>query len=212
MIDIIQVVLVVGAYLLGSIPTAVWLGKIFYGIDIREHGSGNAGATNTFRILGAKAGVPVLIIDILKGFAAVKLVLLSGLNADSNAWVNFKIALAFAALLGHIFPLFVGFRGGKGVATLLGGVIAIVPLPAAIAVGIFVLVLAASKYVSLASMSAGVSFPFSVIFIMKSETPSLIIFSIFVAVLLVVTHKKNIQRLLKKQESRFDPFAKSRKA
>jgi acyl phosphate:glycerol-3-phosphate acyltransferase len=210
MIDYLQVILIVGAYLLGSIPTAVWLGKAIAGIDVREHGSGNAGATNTIRVLGLRIGIPVLIIDVLKGWTAVKLVLLSDFIPDSSAWVNFKIALAFAALLGHIFPVFVGFRGGKGVATLLGGVIAIVPLAAAVAVGIFIVVLILTKYVSLSSMVAGLSFPFSVVFLIKSAPPSLVVFSVFVGVLLILTHKKNIQRLLKKQETRFDPFAKTK--
>jgi glycerol-3-phosphate acyltransferase PlsY len=164
------------------------------------------------QILGPKAGVPVLIIDVLKGFAAVKLVLLSGYNSEGHAWVNFKIALCFAALLGHIFPLFVGFRGGKGVATLLGGVIAIAPLSAGVAVLVFVLVLLGSKYVSLSSMTAGLTFPFSVLLLVKNQAPSLIVFSIFVTILLIITHKKNIIRLIKKQESRFDPFSKTRKA
>ncbi len=163
MIDYLQAILIVAAYLLGSIPTSVWIGKIFYGTDVREHGSGNAGATNTFRVLGAKAAVPVLIVDILKGFAAVKLALLSNINPVSDVWVNFKITLAIAALLGHIFPVFVGFRGGKGVATLLGGVIAIAPLSAAAAVAVFILVLTTTRYVSLSSMLAGVSFPFTVL-------------------------------------------------
>jgi acyl phosphate:glycerol-3-phosphate acyltransferase len=119
--------------------------------------------------------------------------------------------LAISALLGHIFPLFVGFRGGKGVATLLGGVIAIAPLSAAVGVGIFILVLTTTRYVSLSSMLAGLSFPFSVLLFHSSPAPSLIVFSVFVAVLLVITHKKNIQRLLKKQESRLD-FSKARTA
>jgi acyl phosphate:glycerol-3-phosphate acyltransferase len=211
MLDYVQAILIVSAYLLGSIPTSVWIGQMFYGVDVREHGSGNAGATNTFRVLGARAGVPVLIIDILKGFAAVKLVLLTNMDPEGHAWVNFKIALAIAALLGHIFPVFVGFRGGKGVATLLGGVIAIAPLSAAAGVAIFILVLASTRYVSLSSMLAGISFPFTVILFYNSPAPSLMVFSVFVAVLLIITHKKNIQRLLKKQESRFD-FSKVRAA
>lgn len=211
MIDYVQAILIVAAYLLGSIPSSVWIGKMFYGIDVREHGSGNAGATNTFRVLGPKAGVPVLIIDIIKGFGAVKLVLLTNMNPEGDAWVNFKIALAIAALLGHIFPLFVGFRGGKGVATLLGGAIAIAPVSAAVGVAIFIVVLASTRYVSLSSMLAGLSFPFSVLLLFESPAPSLVIFSVCVALLLIITHKKNIQRLLKKQESRLDLF-KSRAA
>src|ERR1700740_3421660 len=109
-----QVLPLIAAYLMGSIPTAVWIGRIFYGIDVREYGSGNAGATNTFRVLGKKAGIPVLIIDILKGTAAVSLSFLSGFQADTPFFTNFQIGLGIAALIGHIFPIFAGFRGGKG--------------------------------------------------------------------------------------------------
>jgi acyl phosphate:glycerol-3-phosphate acyltransferase len=211
MIDWTQVFLIVSAYLLGSIPSAVWVGKIFFGVDVREHGSGNAGATNTLRVLGAKAGISVLVIDVLKGFLAVELIHLhSVLQSNSTIWINFRIALCIAALIGHIFPIFAGFRGGKGVATLLGGVIALVPIAAIIAAFIFILVLFIFRYVSLASMAGGLSFPFSVIFLVDKPPVFLIVFSSFVAVLLIITHKKNIQRLISRQESRFEPFAKSK--
>ena len=109
--------LILGSYLLGSIPTAVWIGKAFYGIDVREFGSGNAGATNTFRVLGKKAGFPVLIIDVLKGSAAVALAFLSPIAFENPDFVDLQLGLGVAVLLGHIFPVFAGFRGGKGVAT-----------------------------------------------------------------------------------------------
>src|SRR5687768_13215686 len=118
------------AYLLGSIPSAVWIGKRFYGIDVREFGSGNAGATNTFRVLGKKAGIPVLLIDIFKGWLAVQLAYLSSYRIDSVEFVNLELVLGIAALIGHIFPVYVGFRGGKGIATLLGVVIGVHPYAA----------------------------------------------------------------------------------
>jgi glycerol-3-phosphate acyltransferase PlsY len=103
------------AYLLGSIPSAVWIGKAMCGIDVREYGSGNAGATNTFRVLGKKAGIPVLIVDIAKGYFALQLAQIIGnYLPGTQQYVNFKLALGIAALLGHIFPVFAGFRGGKG--------------------------------------------------------------------------------------------------
>lgn len=211
MINFFEIIIIFCSYLLGSIPTAVWIGKIFYKIDVRKFGSGNAGATNTFRTIGSKAGISVLIIDILKGFIAVKLVLLSSIDPNTNAWINFKIVLTVVALIGHIFPIFARFKGGKGVATLLGAVIAIAPWAAAIAVVVFIIVLTVTKYVSLASMFAVTSFPIVVIYILKLESNSLICFSILVAILLLATHHKNIERLINKKEVRFDIFSKSKK-
>jgi acyl phosphate:glycerol-3-phosphate acyltransferase len=207
-VNIIDIFLILAAYLLGSIPTAVWVGQIFYKIDIREHGSGNAGATNTFRILGYKAGIPVLIVDILKGVAAVLLVKFTPLLENTNPYVNYQIIFGLSALLGHIFPVFAGFRGGKGVATILGVVIGIHPLAAAIAIVVFLIFLLSFRYVSLASMAAGLSFPIIIFSLFPNAPHSLAIFSVVVALLLIITHKKNIDRLLKKQESRVNLFKK----
>jgi len=194
---------VIVSYLLGSIPTSVWIGRIFYGIDIREHGSGNAGTTNTFRVLGIKAGIPVFIIDVLKGWAAVHLIYFSNYYIPQSGWyINIELLFGISALLGHIFPIYVGFRGGKGVATLLGIVIALHPLAAAISAGIFVITLIISKYVSLSSMIAGFSFPILIIVIFETTTLSLIIFSLIISVLLLFTHQKNIERLFAKEESK----------
>lgn len=198
--NVLELILIFAAYILGSLPFAVWIGKLFYGIDVREFGSGNAGATNTFRVLGKKAGVPVLLMDVLKGVAAVALAHFSDFTSHSAPLINYQIALGVAAVLGHIFPLFAGFRGGKGVATLLGVTMAIEPVGASMALGVFLLMLFAFKYVSLASMSAGVSFPFIVLAVLHHSPTSLILYSFTVATLLIITHKKNIQRLLKKQE------------
>ena len=195
-----EVLLILSAYLLGSMPFAVWIGKLFYNIDVREFGSGNAGATNTFRVLGKKAGVPVLLMDVIKGIMAVALAHFSEFASHSTPLINYQIALGVAAVIGHIFPLFAGFRGGKGVATLMGVALAIQPLGASMALVVFLLMLFAFRYVSLASMSAGLSFPFIVLLILKDSPVSLLIFSLMVAALLIITHKKNIQRLLKKQE------------
>ncbi|MBS1647448.1 MAG: glycerol-3-phosphate 1-O-acyltransferase PlsY [Bacteroidetes bacterium] len=201
-----EVVLILAAYLLGSMPFSVWVGKLFYGIDVREFGSGNAGATNTFRVLGKKAGIPVLFMDIAKGILAVALAHFSDFASYSNPLINYQIALGIAAVVGHIFPLFAGFRGGKGVATLLGVVMAVTPIGASVCLLIFLVVFMSFKYISLASMSAGVSFPIVVLTILPHHPPMLIVFSIMVAVLLLITHKKNIQRLLKKQEPKMYLF------
>ncbi|MEZ4721280.1 MAG: glycerol-3-phosphate 1-O-acyltransferase PlsY [Flavobacteriales bacterium] len=191
------------AYLLGSIPTAVWIGKLFYGIDVREYGSGNAGATNTFRVLGKKAGIPVLLIDCAKGFAAVKLVLLFAEEPISTAaYVNYQLALGISAVIGHIFPLFAGFRGGKGIATLLGLMLAIHTQGALLALVVFLLVFAITKFVSLGSMTAALSFPFIIVLVFHTTVLSLIVFSMFIAILVLITHQKNIERLMRREESK----------
>lgn len=197
------------AYLLGSIPTSIWIGKIFYNIDVREFGSGNAGATNTFRVLGKKAGIPVLIIDILKGTAAVSLSFLSGFHTNTPFFTNFQIGLGLAALIGHIFPVFAGFRGGKGVATILGVVICITPVSCSVALLVFLAVLFTTRYVSLGSMLAGISYPLILNLGMHNTDVTLIVFSILTAVLLIITHRKNIVRLLNKQESRVKLYNKA---
>lgn len=203
------IILLLFAYLLGSIPTAVWIGKSFYGIDVREFGSGNAGATNTFRVLGRKAGIPVLIIDILKGYAAVYLAHFSAFELGTEAYIDFQLGLSVAVLLGHIFPILAGFRGGKGVATMLGIVICIHPLACACALAVFLSVLFIKQIVSLSSICAGLSFPFFLNVVFNNHNQTLTIFSVIVAILLVITHKKNILRLLKRQEPRVKLFSKN---
>lgn len=204
------IALIFGAYLLGSIPTAVWWGKRFYGIDVREFGSGNAGATNTFRVLGKSAGIPVLAIDIVKGSIAVLLAYLSPYQFDTNPFVNLQLALGIAALIGHVFPVFAGFRGGKGVATILGIVICLTPITSALVLIVFLTTLISTRYVSLSSILAGFSYPIFLNLVLNNQNQTLIVFSVFVAILLVVTHKKNISRLLKKQETRVKLFAESK--
>ena len=199
--------LIFAAYLLGSIPTAVWIGKAMYNIDVREFGSGNAGATNTFRVLGKKAGIPVLIIDILKGSLAVALAYMSGFDVQSTEFINLELGLGVAALMGHIFPVFAGFRGGKGVATILGIVICIVPVSCALSLCVFLVVLFSTRIVSLSSMIGGVTFPIFLNLVMGNSNPILTVFSIVVATLLIITHRKNILRLLKKQESKVHLFS-----
>lgn len=191
------------AYLLGSIPTSVWIGKHFFKIDIREHGSKNAGSTNAIRILGWKAGLIVLFFDIFKGWLAVNLIRLTDYYIpETGDYINFQLLLGIAAIIGHIFPVYVGFKGGKGVATLLGFVLAIDPATTLICIGVFIIALIITKYVSLSSMIAGFSFPILVIFVFKTTTPSLIIFSLIVSVLLLFTHQKNIERLLRREENK----------
>ncbi|MBI2269799.1 MAG: glycerol-3-phosphate 1-O-acyltransferase PlsY [Bacteroidetes bacterium] len=202
MTQTLQIISLIIAYLIGSIPSAVWIGKIFYGIDVREYGSGNAGATNTFRVLGKKAGMPVLLIDILKGFAAVQLPYLTELVPGSVQFVNLQLVLGVAALFGHIFPLFAAFKGGKGIATLLGIILAVHPYAALMSIAVFLVVFLVSKYVSLGSITAALTFPIIVIVVFKTRIPSLVIFSMVIAVLVLITHQKNIERLIKREESK----------
>src|SRR5687767_4016427 len=191
------------AYLIGSIPSAVWIGKFFYGIDVREHGSGNAGATNAFRVLGKRAGLPVLIIDVLKGLLAVKMANLVVVDSMSKGdFVELKLALGIAALIGHIFPVLASFRGGKGIATLLGITLAIDTESALFSVAVFILVFLATNYVSLSSILASFAFPVSLIFVFPATISSEILFGFFVSVIVLITHQKNIERLLRRQESK----------
>src|SRR5690606_183821 len=212
MISIYLVGIVILAYLFGSIPTAVWFGQAFYGVDVREYGSGNAGATNTFRVLGKKAGSIVMFIDILKGWTATNLPYLLDAtivgNHDAPQFVNVQLALGVIAVLGHLFPIFAGFRGGKGVATLFGMVLAIHWPAALVCVSVFLVVLLVTHYVSLSSIMAGFAFPFSVAFIFKTTVPSILLYGIAICALILVTHQKNIERLLKGKESKIYLFKK----
>lgn len=192
------------AYLAGSIPSAVWAGKVFHGIDVREHGSGNAGATNTVRVLGWKTGIPVLLFDLFKGWLAASLPLfLDAAPGGSEQMTGLQIACGMAAILGHVFPLFAGFRGGKGVATTFGVLLALQPWLTLTCAGIFLVVLLISGYVSLGSMISVIMFP--VLLMTVFHTPSIMfkIFAVVVAVAVVLTHSKNISRLLKGEEKKF---------
>jgi glycerol-3-phosphate acyltransferase PlsY len=194
---VVIIILGVAAYLLGSIPSAVWIGKSFYGIDVREHGSGNAGTTNVLRVLGTKAAIPVFVADTLKGLLAVLAAcLIPEVDRSAEAFGTIKIAYGLLAVVGHMYPVFAGFRGGKGVATTLGIAIAIQPVGALVALGVFVVVFAATRYVSLSSLCAGLSFPVTVVCLLREPMLSVRIFVTFVCLLLFYTHRKNIQRLL----------------
>lgn len=199
------------AYLLGSVSTSVWIGRIFYGIDVREKGSGNAGATNTIRVLGLKAGIIVLLIDALKAWVAVQLATyFAAGNLTENQLINYKILLGAIAVVGHVFPLYTGFRGGKGVASLVGMVIALYPYAFLSILGWFAIVFIISRYVSLASVTSSILFPVLVIFIFREQSVSLIVLSILIAVFVPLTHKKNIKRLLKGEELKMT-FSKKEK-
>lgn len=196
----------ISAYLLGSVPTAVWFGKLYHGIDVREHGSGNPGATNTFRVLGKRAGFIVLLIDVLKGLfaASIATLLMKGGFISSNNLVTFKLLYGIMAVTGHIFSAFINFKGGKGVATLLGMMIAIHYEAALVCIALFLVILITSKYVSLGSILSALAFPIMLTFIPRFQTsePLLIIFGFFLFIVVVWTHHKNIKRLLEGKENK----------
>ena len=189
------------AYLLGSIPTSVWLGRAIKGVDLREHGSGNAGATNAFRVLGKPIGIAVLILDMAKGYLAVNLSLLQHeITPGSESWMILKIGLGLLAVAGHIFPVFAGFRGGKGVATITGIGLAIHPFAALAAMGVYLLGFLISRISALGSLLAVLTYPVWIIWVFKSEYISIRIFSVLVVLLVLITHRSNIGRLIQGKE------------
>ncbi len=199
------------AYLMGSVSSAVWLGKLMKGVDVREMGSGNAGFTNTLRNLGPWVGIPVLIIDTLKGYLAVQLVfLIPGIDNGSEVQHFWQILYGISALIGHLFPIYTGFRGGKGVATGLGIVLALYPLGALLSFVVFLIAFLASRYVSLGSMMAGISFPLFVLFLFPGTNVPLSAFSWIVAGVLLLTHQKNIERIISGNERRACFFRKKK--
>ena len=202
-----EIILIILAYIIGSIPTAVWVSKSVFGIDIRDYGSGNAGATNSFRVLGSKWGSFVMLVDVTKGVLATSLYILIPFYLNNElARTNFMIALGMVAVLGHIFPIFANFRGGKGVATLLGMALAIQPMVALLCLVVFLITLLSTRFVSLSSILAGVAFMVLILFIFKEKETIYRLFAIIVAMMVVVSHQKNISRLMKGTENKVPIF------
>ena len=198
-----EIFLIVLSYLIGSIPTSVWVSRYFFEIDIRDYGSGNAGATNTYRILGKRWGTFVMIADMLKGIIGTSLYIFIPFYLSNELQrTNFMIGLGLASVLGHIFPIWADFKGGKGVATLFGMAVAIQPLVALCCVGVFLLVLYLTRFVSLSSILAGVSFMVFILFIFNEHETLYRIFAVLVALMIVLTHQKNITRILNGTENR----------
>ncbi|MCW3073695.1 MAG: acyl-phosphate glycerol 3-phosphate acyltransferase [Flaviaesturariibacter sp.] len=205
-----ETLLIIVAYLLGSIPTAVWVSQYFFGVDIRDYGSGNSGATNTYRVLGPKMGTFVMTVDMIKAIVAVKLVFFLPYAFESDLYlVNMQLGLGLAAIVGHIFPIWANFRGGKGVASLFGMVLGIQPNVALCCVGIFVLVLFLTRWVSLSSILASIAFPVFILVIFNEPEHLYRVFAVTVAMLVLLTHQKNITRILRGNESKV-PILKHR--
>lgn len=198
------------AYLLGSIPTSVWIGQWFFNLDIRTEGSGNAGATNTIRVLGLKAGLPVLLFDVFKAWLAVHVsIWLTNPAFSPNQEVIYWITLGGLAVLGHVYPVFAGFRGGKGVATLVGVVIALYPASFLVILIFFTLVMFFTRIVSVSSISSSIIFPFVAIFMFDEKRLPLVVLAIAIALFVPYTHRENIKRLINGTEKKFD-FGKNR--
>lgn len=213
------IVVVVISYLVGSIPTSLWMGKLFKGIDIRNHGSGNAGATNTFRILGWKPGVLVLAIDFMKGFTAAWWVsniayhIASGPVAIIPNWnlnAFLMILCGITAVIGHMFPLYANFDGGKGMAAATGMLVAIEPISIAIAFVVFLIVMFISRYVSLASLVAAFIYPLTLVVLRYifglHIDGSVIILGAFIGLFIIYMHRGNIKRLRNGTENRIGSF------
>ncbi len=211
------------SYLIGSIPCSLWYGKAFCQIDIRKHGSGNAGATNTFRILGWKAGIIVLILDFSKGLICTLFVsqlayeIGSGPITFYQRWDTHSLLLILAgvgAVVGHMFPIYAGFKGGKGAATACGMLYGIEPISISITLFIFLTTMFTTRYVSLASIIGSFSYPFSQILLRYGFgyhiDGSIIIFSSVLALGIIIKHKENIRRLLKGTENRVNSFKPSK--
>jgi len=208
---LIAIFAALAAYLLGSIPSAVWIGKRFHNIDVREHGSGNAGTTNTIRVLGWATGIPVLLIDIAKGWLAAMLPVFFHLATPASALMtNLQLFAGIIAITGHIFPVFAGFRGGKGVATVFGVFLAVQPLLTVCVMAVFLAVLFITGIVSVSSMTAGVSFP--VLLFVFFDTPSVLfkVFAVIVGIALLVTHRENIRRIWRGEETKILKFGKKK--
>lgn len=221
MINLLAIIVI--SYLLGSIPNSIILSKMAKGIDIREHGSGKAGGTNVIRVLGFKLGLSVIFLDALKGALAVVVVarLFSGSMPFHNAtpfddFTLVQIIAGASAVIGHIWTIFAGFKGGKGIATALGMLLILITVDMLIALGVFVIVVSISKYISLGSIFAAITVPLALVVrenIFHVNIPGyhiLLPFILFLSLLVIFTHRKNISRLLNGHESKFN-FSKKKK-
>jgi glycerol-3-phosphate acyltransferase PlsY len=194
-------------YVLGSIPSGVWLGKAFKGIDIREHGSRSIGATNVFRVLGAKLAVAVLLVDMAKGLLACYLAFHLDLGDTVLTSGQLAVIAGLAAILGHLFPVFAQFRGGKGVATAAGMLLFLTPLEVGFALVVFVLTVAITRYVSLGSILGSIFFSSSVLieryYLGYTQADEISALAILLVILVLFAHRANIRRLLSGSENRF---------
>ena len=215
--------IIILSYLVGSIPTSIIVSKLSHGIDIRNYGSGNAGGTNVMRVLGWKKGLFVIVLDVLKGALAV--IVIARLHRGAIPFENstpfddftlVQIIAGISAVIGHIWTVFAGFKGGKGIATAMGMLLMIVTVDMLVAVGVFIIVVSISRYVSLASIIGAIAVPLTLIIrenIFHVDVPgysTLLPFIIFVSLLVIFTHRKNVVRLMNGSESKVN-FSKKKK-
>ncbi|MGM0669855.1 MAG: glycerol-3-phosphate 1-O-acyltransferase PlsY [Gemmatimonadota bacterium] len=187
------------AYVLGATPTSFWVGRFLFDVDLKKQGSGNLGATNTYRILGWKAAAPVALFDILKGWFPVWFFP----QHDHTATWSWILGYAAAAILGHVFSFWVGFRGGKGIATSAGAFLGLAPWAFLVALGVWIGVVLTTRIVSLASLSAAVALPASLLFLPHRGGATLFFFTLILSAFVFWAHRANIGRLLKGEENRF---------
>ena len=210
-------VIVVLSYMVGSIPASVWIGKLMYDTDLRQHGSGNAGATNAFRVLGWKAGVLATVVDLGKGLlaaAVIATIRIDALPAGLGFWEAdsvIRLMAGVTAVIGHMYPMWAGFKGGKGVNTTAGVLLALTPSVMLLTLGVFAIVLFSSRYVSVASLSATLAYPSAIAvnkYLLHAESldASVFVFSLFLATGIFYAHRSNIKRLLEGSESRIKSF------
>lgn len=190
-------VLVIAAYLIGAFPTSYIVGRVTRGIDLREHGSGNLGATNTYRVLGRRAAIPVFIVDIFKGWLPTALFPL----LDASPTAELAIAYGAAAIVGHVFSIYVGFKGGKGVATSAGVFLALAPLAVLIGIVLWACIVMLTGYVSLGSIAAALAVPV-LVFVLQGRQPVFWL-SVALAAFVIYSHRANIRRLLRGEEHSF---------
>ena len=202
----IYFLILISCYIIGSFPSAVWIGKIFHNIDIRQHGSHNAGATNTFRVLGNKWGWIVLFLDVSKGYlgASIPLLLEAMYAGYKDEVLILQLLASFCVIIGHVFPILANFRGGKGVASSLGIILAINLETAIICLCIFLIVFLIWRYVSLGAIVASLFFPVVSFFVMKEDARIMIVFSVILALIVIFSHRKNINRLLHGEENKMN--------
>lgn len=205
MLSLISIILL--SYLVGSFPTAILVGRVVLKDDIRNFGSGNAGATNVFRVMGWKAGLFVFLIDVGKGALAPLVLAHLSLDAALLPMPIVQIIAGLAAIVGHIWTVFAEFKGGKGVGTAFGVLLGFAPVPALLAFAVWIILVAITRIVSVGSIAAGVALPLSML-IQRHFSPnripnSFLIFGILIGLLVVITHRANIKRLLRGEENKF---------
>jgi glycerol-3-phosphate acyltransferase PlsY len=205
----ILILILFASYIIGSFPTSIIMGRITRGIDIRDHGSGNAGGTNVFRVLGWKPALVVVVIDVFKGWLPTAYLAIMFYEATPLPDLGlFQILCGFCAVLGHTFTVFAGFKGGKGVGTLAGMLIAMFPLAVPLCILVFAITLILTGYVSVGSIIAGASLPIFLLILpiigIEPAELSLLIFSLLIPFFIVYTHRSNISRLRNGEENRFD--------